>query len=111
MPSGHPAVHPIHAPLAKVGSRWENEFHNWAQILGRAPDGRLYFLEERELIWANPSVSFPLPNNLTHALKYLRAVLASTSLAHWQNIKKKINFPAWGDDPIAYRLRSILEGD
>jgi hypothetical protein len=38
---------------------WETEFRNWAQILGRAPDGRPYFLQERELIWANPSVSFP----------------------------------------------------
>ena len=80
-------------------------------MLGRAPDGRPYFLEERKLIWANSSISFPSPNSLTHALKYLRAVLASTSLAHWQNLKKKITLPEWGDDPIAYRWRSILESD
>ena len=83
----------------KLVPLWENGFHNWARILGRAPDGRPYFLEERELIWANPSISFPLPNNLTHALKYIRVVLASTSFAHWQNIRKNITLPAWGVTP------------
>jgi len=34
-------------------------------------------LEERKMIWANPSVRFPLSQNIIHALKYLTAVLAS----------------------------------
>ncbi len=75
--------------LQKLGSLWEHGFHNWAQILGRTQDGRTYFLEERELIWVNPSFGFPLPNTLIHALKYLRAVLVSTSFAHGQNLKKR----------------------
>ena len=75
--------------LQNLVSLWDKGFHNWAQILDRAPDGCLYFFEEREPISANPSVNFPLPNNLTYALKYLQAVLASASLAHWQNLRKK----------------------
>ena len=39
--------------LQKMTPLWEHGFHDWAQIPGRAPDGRLYFLENRELIWAN----------------------------------------------------------
>jgi hypothetical protein len=42
---------------------------------------------------------FPLPQSLIHALKYLRAVLASTSIAHCQHLKKKIISPAWGITP------------
>jgi hypothetical protein len=67
--------------LEKLVPLWENTFNNWSQILGRAPNGRLYFREERELIWANPSIRLPLPHNLVHALKYLIAVLASTNIA------------------------------
>jgi len=37
--------------------------------------------------------------------------MASTSLAHWQNLKKKITLLAWGDGPIPYRWRSIQESD
>jgi hypothetical protein len=85
--------------LQKLGSLWEHGFHNWAQILGRTQDGRTYFLEERELIWVNPSFGFPLPNTLIHALKYLRAVLASTSLAHLQNLRKKDTFTNVGGRP------------
>ena len=85
--------------MQKCVPLWEHGFHNWAQILGRATDGRPYFPDEREQILTNPSISFPLPQNLIHALKYLRAVLASTSLAHLQNIKNKINFTNVGDHP------------
>ena len=46
---GPPIVYPAYAPIAKVGPLWENGFHNWAQILGRAPHGRPYFLEDRNL--------------------------------------------------------------
>ncbi len=37
-------------PLQKLAPLWDHGFLNWAQIRGRVPDGRLYFLEERELI-------------------------------------------------------------
>jgi len=67
--------------LKNVAPPWENGFQNWAQILGRSPDGRPFFREDRELIFANPSVRFPLPQNLVHVLKYLKATLASTSIA------------------------------
>jgi hypothetical protein len=50
--------------------------------MGRALDGGPYFLEGRELIWAIPSMSFPLPPNVTHALSHFRATLASMSMAH-----------------------------
>ena len=34
--------------LQKLSPLWEHGVHNWTQILGRAPDGRPYFLDERE---------------------------------------------------------------
>jgi len=70
---------------------WEHGFYNWAQIMGRAPDGRPYFLEDREIIWANPSIWFPLSQTLTHALKYLRATLSSTSVTQRSRLKKHIS--------------------
>ncbi len=76
--------------LRKLAPLWEHRFHNWAQILGRAPNERPYFLEKRELIWAKPSMSFPLPPNVTHALSYFRATLASRNMAHWQTLRNKI---------------------
>ncbi len=76
--------------LQKLDPLWEHGFHNWAQILGPAPDGRPYFLEERELIWSNPSMRFPLSPNVTHALSYFRATLASLSMTYWQTLRNKI---------------------
>jgi hypothetical protein len=55
--------------LKKLVPLWDNGFHEWSQILGRDPNGRPYFLDARELQWANPSMTFPLPPKLTHALK------------------------------------------
>jgi hypothetical protein len=46
--------------LQKCVPLWEDGFHNRTQMLGLSLDGRLYFLKERELIWANPSVRLPL---------------------------------------------------
>ena len=89
----------------------ENGFHNWAQILGRAQDGCPYFLKDRELIWAYPSVWFLLPQNSVHAPKYLRAMLVSKSTALWHILMSKVTKPSGWDYPIAYRLRSILEID
>ncbi len=47
--------------LRKLTTLWEQGIHNWAQIMCRGPDGRPYFLEERELQWANSSLQFLLP--------------------------------------------------
>ncbi len=64
--------------LGKLAPLWEYGIHNWSQILCRVPDGHPYFVEERELQWANPFMQFPLPEVLTHALDYLRVLLSST---------------------------------
>ena len=111
MPTRHTSVSPTHAHLVKVGPLWENGFHNWTQIFGQALDGRPNFLEDREIIWANPSVRFPLPQKRVHARKYARATLASTSMAHWYILMSNVNKPFGLDDPIAHRWRSILEMD
>ena len=42
--------------------------------------------------WSNPSMQFPLPEALTQALKYLRALLFSKDSAHWLSLCRK---PAW----------------
>jgi len=68
--------------LQKLAPLWEHGFHKWVQIPGRAPNGRPYFLDDKELIKANPTVRFPLSQNLVYALKYLRTTLTSTSIAH-----------------------------
>ncbi len=97
--------------LEKLVSLWEHGFHKCAQISGRARDGRPYFLEDRELIWDNPSMRFPLPQNRVHVLKYHRVILASTSIAHKHNLKNKVTMPSGGDDPIAPRWRTMLKID
>ena len=40
---------------------WGYGVQVWTQILGRAPNGRPYFLDNREFHWANPSMGFPMP--------------------------------------------------
>ena len=62
--------------LQKLSPLWEHGVHNWTQILGRAPNGRPYFLDEREFQWANLTMRLPLPQALTHALNYLRLLLS-----------------------------------
>jgi hypothetical protein len=47
--------------LKKLTALWDNGILEWSQILGRDPTGRFYFLDDRELIWANPSMRSPLP--------------------------------------------------
>jgi hypothetical protein len=63
--------------LRKLSSLWDHGVHNWTQILGRALTGRPYFLDDRELQWANLSIGLPLSPKLKHALKYLRTLLSS----------------------------------
>ena len=62
---------PIIKILQKLVPLWEHSIHEWAQILGRGQDGRPYFLDERELQWANPTLCTPPPPSLLTALTYL----------------------------------------
>ena len=68
--------------LRKLAPLWELGIHKWSQILYRGLDIRPYFMEERELQWANPTMLFPLPEALTGALAYLRMLLSSKDPAH-----------------------------
>ena len=43
--------------LRKLALLWEHGVRNWVRILYRGPDGRLYFLEEREIA----AIGKPLP--------------------------------------------------
>ncbi len=61
---------------------WEHSIHDWGQLLGRGPNGRPYFLDDRELQWANPTLPSPLPQPIRKALAYLRALMVSTDPAH-----------------------------
>jgi hypothetical protein len=103
MPIGHPAVSPTYAHPANVGS----PIGKWIPYLRpntrQSLDGRAYFLEDIEQIWANPSVRFPLPQNLVHVLTYLRALMASKSIAYWRILVSKITRPSGWDDPIVPR--------
>ena len=53
--------------LHKLAPLWEHSIHEWAHILGRGPDGRPYFLDDRELQWANPTMRTPIPQSLATA--------------------------------------------
>ncbi len=87
--------------LQRLVPLWEHSIHDWAQILGRGLDGRPYFLVERELKWANPTMRTPLPQPLLVALTYLRAFLASADPDKWVKLKHGIlSTPLW-DLPIA----------
>ena len=50
--------------LQKLVPLWEHSIHDWAKILGRGPDGRPYFLDDRELQWANPTLRTPFHQSL-----------------------------------------------
>jgi hypothetical protein len=76
--------------LPKLVPLWEHSIYEWAQILGRGPDGRPYFLDDKEMQWAIPNLHTPLPQTLLAALTYLRAHLASTDPPHWENLKRSI---------------------
>ena len=62
--------------IKKLTPLWDHGVHEWSQLLGRAPNGHPYSLDERELQWANPSMIFLLPEKLAHALKCLRTLLS-----------------------------------
>ena len=71
----------------------------------------LFPIREREIQWANPSLQFPLPEALTHALKYLRAPLSSKDPAHWLSLCQKLTRPHELDYPIAPRWRTMMDPD
>jgi len=52
---------PINKILQRLAPLWEHSVHDWAQMVGRGPDGRLYFLDDKELKWANPTMRTPFP--------------------------------------------------
>ncbi len=97
--------------LGKLSPLWEHGIHNWSQVLCRGPDGHPYFLDERELQWANPHMQFPLPAALTHALQYLRIFLSSTDHAQWSSMRHKLALPQRLAYSVAPRWRSILNPD
>jgi len=97
--------------LRRLAPLWEHGIHNWSRILRRGPDGRPYFLEERQLQWANPSMQFPLPEALTQALKYLRVLLSSKDPAHWLSLCQKLTWPQGLDYSIAPRWRTMMDPD
>jgi len=98
--------------LLKLAPLWELGIYNLSQILCHGPNGRPYFLEERELQWAKPSLHFPLlSESLTQALKYLRVILSSTDPAHWQSLCQRLTWPQGLDYSIAPRWRTILNPD
>jgi hypothetical protein len=94
--------------LKKLTLLWDHGIHDWSQLLGRAPNGRPYFLDERELQWANPSTTISLPQKLAHSLKYLRTLLSSKSPDDWRLLKPRISSPAAIDLSIAPRWRGIF---
>ncbi len=94
--------------LRQLAPLWEHGFHNWPQVICRGPDGRPYFMEERELQWANPTVKFPLPEALNRALDYLRILLSSKYHTQWLSLCKKLTEPHGPDYSIAPRWRTLI---
>jgi hypothetical protein len=90
--------------LQKLAPLWVHGNHEWAQILGRGPD-------DRELQWASPSMSFPVSQKLSHALKYLRSLLSSKDTNDWRNLRTQISGQVAVDLSIAPRWRLIMEPD
>jgi hypothetical protein len=95
--------------LKKLTALWDNGILEWAQILGRDPNGRPYFLDDRELMWANPTLRFPITQKLAQSLKYLRALLSSTGWEDWCIKKLKLAGPEGIDPSIAPRWRTIFQ--
>ena len=85
----------------KLTPLWDHGVHEWSQLIGRAHNGRPYFLDERELQWVNPSMVFPMPRKLAHKLKYMRTLLSSKSSEDWRLLKPRISGPEAIDFSIA----------
>jgi hypothetical protein len=94
--------------LRKLASLWEHGIHNWSQIVCRGPNGRPYFMEDREMQWAKPSIKFPLPEALTRALDYLRILLSTRDHTQLLSLCKKLTEPNRPDYSIAPRWRNLM---
>ena len=57
----------------------------------QSPGGGPYFLEERELEWANATLKFSRPPPTSGALTYSRTLLFSKYPEHWLWTKLKTN--------------------
>jgi len=55
-----------------------------------------------------PSMRFPISETLTHAIKYLRALLSSTDSSHWLSLCQKIMLSHGTDHPVAPRWQILL---
>jgi len=97
--------------VQKLAPLWEHGFHNWSYVMCRGPDDRPYFMEERELQWANPSIQFPLPETLTKALDYLRILLSTRDHTQWLSLCMKLPEPHTPDNSIAPRWRTLMGQD
>ncbi len=75
--------------LHRLAPLWEHNIDDWEQILGRGPNGRPYFLDDKKLQRANPSLKAPILQKLTASLTYLRALLSSTGMGQWAKLKLK----------------------
>jgi hypothetical protein len=60
-PNENQPFSPVINILRRLVPLWEQAVLTWAQILGSGPDGRPYFLDDREIQWANPTMRTPLP--------------------------------------------------
>jgi hypothetical protein len=94
--------------LRKLAPLWEHGFHNGSQVMCRGPDGHPYFMEERELQWANPTIKFSLPTVLTRTLDYLRILLSSKNYTHWLSLCQKLTEPHGSEYSIAPRWRALM---
>ena len=74
--------------LLKQAPLWKHEVHTWAKISGCALDGRPYFLDDRKLLWANPTMKFPRPQSPIHVITYLKALLSPMDAATWHRRSK-----------------------
>ena len=54
---------------------WDHSVYTWAQILGRGPDGCLFFLDARELQWANPVMRTPFSASIASGPRILASAL------------------------------------
>jgi len=93
--------------LRQLSPLWEHGFHIWSQVICRGRDGRPYFMEERELQWANPTVKFLLPEALTRALDYFRILLSSKDHAYWLSLCQKLTEPHGPEYSIASPMENL----
>ena len=77
--------------LHRLAPLWNHQIHDWGQIPVRSLNGRPYFIDKRELQWANTAMKMPLPQPLTTSLTSLRALVSSMDHEQWAKLKCKIN--------------------